>query len=41
MKDLCAGEYERLFVLALRPGADAALVRARFGAADPAGAHAC
>jgi broad specificity phosphatase PhoE len=41
MKELCAGEYERLFVLSLRPGAPAALLRARFGAADPAGAHDC
>ena len=41
LKELCAGEYERLFVLALRPGAAPALVRGRFGETDPAGAHDC
>lgn len=34
-RDLCHGEYERLFVLELPRGAGARLLLARYGAADP------
>jgi broad specificity phosphatase PhoE len=41
LPDLCEGEYANLFVLVLRDGSPASLVRGRIGNTDPEGAASC
>lgn len=41
LPDLCEPQYSNLFVLVLKPGAEARYERRTFGAPDPAGSDVC